>query len=208
MACSRKGLVVVAVLINALGLGAATATAMEATATAQGDSKAYKHTLKGALGKFSWQLKKRPVYQHVLWYLPSRVADLLDCVGVEIGGGLGIHANVHATRLLQLGIGREMSSRVGLMSRYPVVVDQELDEKAIGWWWRMDLRRETLLGQAPDVELGEDEVARTYNKAVDPAAIGVAAFPGAFGVSAEVKLHEVLDFVKGIFLIDSLEDDY
>ena len=177
-------------------------------AGAEGEATRCRHTLKGMFTRFSWQRHKRPWYEHVLWYLPSRAADLLDCVGIEVGAGVGAHANIHATRLLQLGIGREESVRVGLMSRYPVVVDQELRERAAGWWWELDLRRNTVLGAAPSVDICESDVARRYYKAADPAGFGVSLFPGIVGISVELKFHEVVDFVKGFATLDSRGDDY
>jgi len=203
---ARKGVAVALAGLICLGVGSASAG--EPPAGPAEEPRFHQHTLRGMFCKFSWQAKKRPWYQHVLWYVPSRLADALDMVGIGVGGGYGIHANVHATRFLQLAIGRHYSTWAGLMSRYPVVVDQEVDERAIGWWWRVDLSRRTRLGQAPDLDIGEDEVLKTYHKAVDPAGVGAAVFYGIVGVSVEIKLHEVLDFLKGLVTIDSLEDDY
>ncbi|MFP4056544.1 MAG: hypothetical protein ACLF0G_06725 [Candidatus Brocadiia bacterium] len=198
-----------AVWVVAFVLGMGIAWAEEAPAEAPAaERECYKHSLKRSLCTFSWQAKKRPWYQHVLWYVPSRVADLVDCVGIELGAGKGAHANVHATRLLQFAGGKEASTRVGLMGRYPVVVKQDLAETAAGWWWDLDLARETTWGAAPAVDLDAPGVCAEYHKAVDPAGIGVAVFPGVVGVSVELKLHEVLDFVKGFATIDSYGDDY
>jgi hypothetical protein len=200
--------VVTLMLVASLGAVWAGEAAPEAEAEMGEKPECYQHSLKNSLCKFSWQLNERPWYEHVLWYVPNRALDLLDCVGVEIGAGQGIHANVHATRLLQLGAGQASSTRVGLMSRYPLVVEEDLDEATIGWWWDLDLQRETVAGAAPAVDLNEDQVCARYNPAVDPAGIGVAIFPGIIGANVELKLHEVLDFAKGFLTIDSLEDDH
>ncbi|MFP4056543.1 MAG: hypothetical protein ACLF0G_06720 [Candidatus Brocadiia bacterium] len=200
----RGRLAVLAIAVAcAWGVGGAAALAAEEAAEPRPS-----HSLSRMFASFSWQAKRRPWYHHVLWYLPSRGADLLDCVGLEIGGGIGMHGNVHLTRYLQLGMGREYSSRAGLMSRYPVVVDREIDETALGWYWDMALARKTLLGHAQDLDIRAREAREGYYKEVDPAGIGVSVFPGAFGASAEVKLHEVVDFALGLFTIDSLGDDY
>ena len=55
--------------------------------------------------------------------------------------------------------------------------------------------------------VGEADIGKEYHKAVDPAAIGVSLFPGIVGVSAEVKGHELIDFVLGILTLDPLDDD-
>jgi hypothetical protein len=109
---------------------------------------------------------------------------------------------------MQLGMGREWSTHAGLMSRYLLVVDNEIDERAAGWFWEFDLRRETLLGTAESVDIGEGDVQKAYYKEMDPTAIGASAFVGVLGASAEVKPHEIADFVLGIFCIDALGDDY
>ena len=195
---------VVAALAAALCLHALPGAARGAT----DEGKPRSHSLRGMLGKSSWSLKRRPLFEHVLLYVPNRLADLVDCVGIEAGAGWGGHVNVHATRSLQLGYGREESLRAGLMSRRPVVVEQSLSEKALGWWWELDLRRDTLMGRADDIDIGEDDVAKKYYKAADPVGIGLAVFPGIFGVSAEIKGHELVDFVLGFLTLDPIEDDY
>jgi len=166
------------------------------------------HAPGSMFGAFSWQKNDRPWYMEVAWYLPSRGADLLDIVGIEVGAGIGVHANIHATRYLQLGFGREYATRAGLMSRYPLVVDVELEDKAFGWKWEFDLKRETLLGAAESIDIGDEDVFKGYYKEVDPAAIGLSVFPGIVGASAEIKPHEIVDFILGIFTVDSLGDDY
>jgi hypothetical protein len=166
--------------------------------------------------RFSWQEHKRPWYQHVLWYLPSRGADLLDAIGIEFGTTFssqgahpGVHANLHATRFMQLGIGRVYGTWAGMMGRYPVVVEQDLDEKAIGWWWRYSVGRKTLHGATPkNLEISQDEVLREYHPEVDPLGIGGTFFFGVAGVSLELKPHELLDFIAGLLTIDSRGDDY
>jgi hypothetical protein len=169
----------------------------------------YHHTLGGMFGRFSWQEHKRPWYEHVLWYFPSRGADLLDIIGIEAGWGWGAHANFHATRFAQLGIGRTRATWAGLMSRYPVVVDQEVDEKALLWLWRFDLSRKTLSGQTPEkLELSAADILPTYHKEVDPLGLGAAFFFGTVGLSFELKPHELLDLIKGFLTIDSVGDDY
>jgi len=167
----------------------------------------HRHTLAAGFAKFSWQQKRRPWYEHVLWYLPSRAADLIDCVGIEIGAGVGGHFNLHATRFLQVGYGYEESYRVGLMSRYPITVAEELGDAAFLWYWKTDVLRQTVAGRPPDVLLTEKDVAAEYHKEADPLGIGFSLFPGILGISVELKPHEVFDFLKGFLTIDSLGDD-
>ncbi len=178
--------------------------------------RTYGQTMAGAFGRFSWQEHKRPWYEHVLWYLPSRGADLLDVLGIEFGttiSSAGVHpgvaANFHATRFMQLGIGRVYGTWAGMMGRYPVVVEQDLDEKALGWWWRYDLSRKTRHGQTPEkLELSQDEVLRAYHPEVDPLGIGGSFFFYAVGFSFELKLSEMVDLIVGFATLDPMGDDY
>jgi hypothetical protein len=166
--------------------------------------------------RFSWQEHRRPWYEHVLRYLPSRGADLLDVLGIEFGTTIssgsvhpGVHANIHATRFMQLGIGRVYGTWAGMMSRYPVVVEQDVDEKALGWWWRFEMSRKTLHGQTPEkLEISQEDVLRKYHPEVDPFGIGGTFFFYAVGLSFEVKLSELLDLVAGFLTLDPLGDDY
>ncbi|MFW6163801.1 MAG: hypothetical protein ACODAJ_13610 [Planctomycetota bacterium] len=167
----------------------------------------FRHTLRGMFAKSSIGLKQRPWHQHVLYYLPSRALDLVDCIGLELGIGRGGHVNVRATRLLQVGYGYAESTRIGLESRHPGVVEEELRERAAGWWWLFELQRQPIRGGGARLDICEADVASRYIKEVDPAGIGVSLFAGVVGVSVELKTHEVLDFIKGFATIDSIEDD-
>ena len=199
-----------AALVACMGMG--TALAGEAAAKPAGaPPKAptfHQHSLKRMFLKFSWQAKERPFYEHVLWYLPSRVADLLDIVSFEVGVGKGAHANVHVTRLMQLGVGSQKSTVVGLMCRYPVVAKQELDETSLGWWTKFHDKRTTAWGPAPDLDHTEKEAFVTYRKEFAPAGVGVSLFAGVVGINVQVRWHEFHDFVKGFLTIDAHDDDY
>jgi len=201
--------------LGSTGLGIAVALIVGGSAALAGQSAGepdaqparFQHSLKGMFAKTSIALHKRPWYEHALWYLPSRALDLVDIVGLELAAGRGFHANLRATRLLQLGCGRQESTRVGINSRHVGIVDEQLTESAAGWWWRLDLRRDTLRGAARDLDICEADVAARYCKEADPTAVGISLFAGFIGISAELRIHELGDFIKGFATIDSIEDD-
>jgi hypothetical protein len=165
------------------------------------------HSLRGIFGRSSFDLKKRPLYANILLYVPNRLYDVLDCIGLEAGAGKGAHVNIRLTRMLQFAYGREQSLRAGLVGRRPLMVDQQLEERAIAWWWQLDLRRETVMGAADDIDIGEADAAKEYYSVADPTAIGVSVFPGIVGLSAELRGHELLDLLLGLLTIDPLDDD-
>jgi len=177
--------------------------------------RTYGQTMAGAFSRFSWQEHKRPWYEHVLRYFPNRGADLLDLLGIEFGTTIssegvhpGVHGNIHATRFMQLGVGRVYGTWSGMMSRYPVFVEQDLDEKAAGWWWRYDVSRKTLRGATPEkLELNQSDILRQYHKEVDPLGIGGTFFFAAVGMSFELKLSELVDLIVGFATLDPMGDD-
>jgi len=206
---ARLGRIVAIALAGVLVAATAVAEAGEAAAKPKAKPKPERpqHTPKRMLGKSSVTLKKRPWYKHALLYLPSRMLDMVDCLGFEVAAGEGLHANVRATRLLQLGYGRQESTRAGLNSRHIGIVDEELKEKALGWWWELDLRRYNLRGTSANLDISEADVRARYYKEADRTGVGISVFVGIFGVSAELRPRELLDLIQGFATLDPLEDE-
>ena len=202
---ARLGRIVAIALAGVLV--AATAVAEAGEAAAKPKPKQPEHTPTRILGRSSVTLKKRPWYKHALLYLPSRMLDMVDCLGFEVAAGEGLHANLRATRLLQLGYGHQESTRAGLNGRSIGIVDEELKEKALGWWWELDLMRYNLRGTSANLDISEADVRARYYKEVDRAGVGISVFVGIFGVSAELRPRELLDLLEGFATLDPLEDD-
>lgn len=171
------------------------------------ETKPPSHSLRGMLGHSSFNLKQRTLIQNLFWYIPNRLYDVVDILGLEVGGGAGVHGNVHLTRKLQLGLGRAKSLRVGLMSRYPGMVDERIREQALLWRWELDLKREKVMGGTDTIDISETDLKKQYYKEVDTAGVGVSLFAGVVGVGVELKGHELLDLVLGILTLDPLHDD-
>ena len=188
-------------------LAASAAAAGEPAPGPQPPPKRLRHPLGGIRGRSSIATKKRPWHQHVLLYLPSRALDMVDCLAFEVAAGEGLHANLHATRALQLGYGHQESTRVGLNGRHVGFVDEELRETALGWWWELDLKRLNLRGSSPTLDICEADVGARYYKEADPAGVGLALFVGLFGTSVELRLYEVADLLEGFLTFDPSEDD-
>ena len=165
------------------------------------------HSLRGMFGHSSFNLKKKTLFQNLFWYIPNRLFDVVDILGLEVGAGTGIHGNVHLTRRLQAGAGRADSLRVGLMSRYPGMVDERLREKAFGWWWEFDLKREKVMGSTINIDISEADARAKHYKEADTAAVGLSLFAGVVGLSVDLKTHEVADLLLGILTLDPLRDD-
>ena len=197
-----------AVLVALLIVAVAAPMAVAVAAAEAEEPKPPSHSLRGMFGHSSFNLKKKTLIQNLFWYIPNRLYDVADILGLEVGAGTGVHANVHLTRRLQLGAGRQKSLRAGLMSRYPGMVDEQLREKAFAWWWELDLKREKVMGGTETLDISEADVRKKHYKEVDTAGLGVAVFAGVVGVSVELKGHELADLLLGFLTLDPLRDDH
>ena len=146
----------------------------------------------------------------ILWYLPNRVCDLIDCFTVEVGVG-EIGFDVALTRYCTFGAGIGSSYMTGWS-----VNDQNGIYKQQSWYADFfNLRagstyRRPVLGDYRSI-YGSfsgpvDVAAMLDNGAEDPFAIGVKA--GCYvGVNFQLHPVEFLDFLAGFIFIDFKGDD-
>ncbi|MFC1737173.1 hypothetical protein ACFL1X_13745, partial [Candidatus Hydrogenedentota bacterium] len=77
-------------------------------------------------------LEEHSVLKQALLYIPNRVVDLVDVVVVNFGFGLGGHANVHATRAIQVGVFGQSSTRIGINGREIGTYTERISEFSLG----------------------------------------------------------------------------
>ncbi len=158
--------------------------------------------------------KERGVAVRILLYLPDRIFDLLDVVSFDMRSGLGIGAELHATRGMQLGGEGAYSLALGwfdhraLGGRYQVFTTAEIGPYASrylliggGSTAGLQLVMDQSNGvDAPDLPL--------YQEFRDYWAVGASAMAIFYGAAADVHPVEIADLLAGFALVDFLHDDF
>ena len=155
----------------------------------------------------------------LLWYIPNRICDFVDCFSIELGAGPNAKLDLYITRACTLGGGFGDSYILGWDRRFFG------GEKRLGKYftefgydgnfiflWREVYDHRNWFGNFPAFEvdrrgvvnLGEDEFAA---KKEDFWEIGVDL---GLLVNAKVMIHPVAigDFITGLVLIDLESDDH
>ena len=156
---------------------------------------------------------KRPVYQRALLYLPDRALDLLDVISLGNGFGNGAFVDVHATRALQLALGKRHTVGYGAYSprSWGAVAHDELGA-ALGPWGALDYDGSRLGTAGPQggsarVRGLHRPTAPLYQTLRDYWSIGASAHLGIFGLDVELHPLQLADFVAGWLFVDFLRDD-
>ncbi|NDC37092.1 MAG: hypothetical protein EBZ48_03460 [Proteobacteria bacterium] len=123
----------------------------------------------------------------ILLWLPNRIMDFLDIFRVDVGVGPSAGGVVRVTKYAQAGYRQmlPMSARVGLMGRRPPVMLETNNEIGVGPIFMQNSKRKVCVGE---VGLGLD--------------LFIA------GGYAGICLDEAVDFVSGIFTVDTKDDDF
>lgn len=148
-------------------------------------------------------------------YVPNRVLDILDAFTLNIGLGPTAHAELRATRAVQIGGGitytirgeKDFNRQYGFAKQNGIagylgpIAYEDLDRRpayllAKDFWLKTD-----------GTTTISDPVYDYKNGSIDFWEIGGSL--GAAAIEADVSIHpvEILDAVLGIFLIDIREDD-
>ena len=150
-------------------------------------------------------------------YLQDRGADLAEVVQVHLVGSVGASAKVEVTRFVGLGGGAYRGYAVGLANgRWGAWREQVMDLGVI-WpdvMW-MNAHAERVEGAPGDRVSGSyfvvlsrsaHEYEQDSTSRYDWATLRLTAVLFA-GVDCELRLHQVVDFVGGLFGQDLLSDD-
>jgi hypothetical protein len=147
-------------------------------------------------------------------YVPDRALDLLDLVTFEVHVGLGVYANVHATRAVQVGAGLRTKigagahdqRSIGLANEAEIGVaaaalgTQSFSGAAVGVPGGLAVGADSMAG----MHWPSDELYQTYR---DYWAIGASVTAGLVGAEFDVHPMQLFDFVGGIFFLDFARDD-
>jgi hypothetical protein len=149
-------------------------------------------------------------------YFENRALDLADIVTINVGAGLGLAAEVHATHLAALGAGIGKTWDFGLSERprqYGLWEDALTEASAgpFGWgclthtfkWGHT--QGEDFDGRWGGLQTSLDPV---YQKERDYWAVGGSATLGVISAQIEVHPLQVFDFVTGLWGWDALADEF
>lgn len=157
----------------------------------------------------------RWVARKVSLYLPNRVIDALDVVGVNISFGVGIQGNVHLTRFAQLGHAQGQVHRVGTLGRQVGVVEEQRRELLVGCWGNEQLKHQAVWGSWEDVDMTirgmvwnvSPEDRAQWQRKRDITGVGIIAHVLLIGGQLEFRPREACDFILSCIGIDFMDDD-
>jgi hypothetical protein len=141
------------------------------------------------------------------WFIPNRLLDLLDPLHVDVGFGLGLHVNGHATRALQVGFGASGLRKIGIDGRQIGSFGEDRTEISILPFSIESFNRSgTAFGTFRPYDTATQR-EQLYRRERDYFEVGAAATAGIVGVSADVRPSSILDAVVGWVGLDLEGDD-
>lgn len=154
---------------------------------------------------------KKSICHKLLWYLPNRFIDLLDCFTLEAGVG-EFAFDLYLTRYATFGAGTGYNHAAGFdfNRQYGLYKEKEYHADFLTFS-NYETVRSNLAGtyiSEHKFNISNADIINypQLNKNSDPYAIGVKA---AFGPGVKFQFHpvEFADFIAGLFLIDFKNDD-
>lgn len=147
------------------------------------------------------------LFTRVLVYPYNRILDLVDIFHLDIGFGLGMHANVHATRMLQLGAGASATSRLGLDGRQiGNYSEQRAEVSILPFSMETYSRDPSVAGNFRDFNTATER-EQLYESSRDYFGVGGAFTVIFISVQGEFRPSAVGDFVVGLAGFDPQGDD-
>jgi hypothetical protein len=146
------------------------------------------------------------VGKRIALYPLSRLADLLDMMSAQFGFGLGLHANGHATRVAQFGLGIAGVQRFGFDGRHFCMANEAKSEFSFGPLMFEHFRRHGAFRSGRDYEGGAD-LPWLYTKRRDYWGVGAEATIAIVTFAAEAHPVQVVDALLGFFFVDIMRDD-
>lgn len=154
-----------------------------------------------------------PLWAAIALYLPNRVLDMMDMIGVEGGVCIGLGAKVQATEAL--GVGAQVTGgefMVGLERRHlsaRSTLDEFIDVFPFEVRTLVEARAYTggvyaIPYAGAGIKVPSDKI---YQRAKDYWAVGGQVQAIIFGASARVHPIEMWDFLFGFAMVDVLHDD-
>lgn len=153
-------------------------------------------------------------WEHVLWYLPDRVLDLLDIVSFDVHLGFGLWVDVHATRAAQVALGARSVGGLGWHTQRSLGVRAQtqagislLPFGAEGYGAYTAGTSGARGGSWSESGL-HNPSSSLYQDEKDYWAVGGSVTAVVAGVDFDVHLMQIADFVAGVLTFDLLNDDF
>jgi ribosomal protein L35AE/L33A len=142
----------------------------------------------------------------ILMYPVNRIVDLLDIIHLDFGFGLGLHANVHATRMLQLGAGGSAMSRLGIDGRRAGLFNETRSEISVLPFSVESYSQKGTVGNFGDYDTATQR-EQLYRDIRDYYEFGASVTAGIVGVQFDIRPSGILDFLAGWATLDPQADD-
>jgi hypothetical protein len=141
------------------------------------------------------------------WY------DLTDIIKADLAFGMGIGVNIHATEILQAGIGTWDGTSVGLRARSFGKWEESKTHRGLGPWYWVDVERTPIWGTS-QISMHEyqytgwDIMEETGDKAIDHdwSELGASVQIIAIGAHVAGSPLEAVDFLAGLIPISLIEN--
>jgi hypothetical protein len=147
-------------------------------------------------------------------YPVDRAFDILDLVSFDVSFGLGIFANVHATRAIQAGAGFRTKLGVGLLNPRMAGLATEAEAGVAALALGTQTFSGSKVGFPGGLLVSSDSLAGLhspseplYQEYRDYYGIGAAVTAGLFGIDLGVHPVQVADALLGFLFIDFANDD-
>ena len=142
----------------------------------------------------------------IVLYPVNRVLDCVDMLTFQFGFGFGMHGNVHATRLLQVGAGGSAVSKLGFDGRRMGLCNDTKGEVSILAASAEHYKRQNAFGTFKDY--AHSERPWMYRDHRDYWGIGAEITMFIMNLGAEAHIKEAPDFLLGFFGVDYMHDDF
>ena len=151
--------------------------------------------------------------KHLIFYVPDRILDVLDIFSFDLHVGLGVLANVHATRAVQVGAGLRTKAGLGFHQQRSLgfAAESEVGVSVLGLGAQSFAG--SMTGTSGVITSGDSFAglhrpsSDLYQEYRDYWAIGADVTAGLTGVSVDIHPIQIFDLIGGLFLIDFARDD-
>jgi hypothetical protein len=150
--------------------------------------------------------RQASIGQKILLYPVNRFGDLMDVLTFQFGFGFGLHANVHATRLAQAGVGGSAVSRLGWDGRRFGLCNDTKSELSVLAASAEYYKRQNAFGFFKDYD--GTQRPWLYRDHRDYWGVGSEATIFILNAGWEFHVKEVPDLFLGILGVDYRHDDF
>lgn len=157
---------------------------------------------------------RRSVGAMIGLYIPDRILDFLDTFSFDVHFGLGLYANLHVTRAVQVGAGGRGVGGIGWHDMRSLGAQGWAEAEAVIPGVGAQAIVGALAGTSGVITIADGLAglhrpsAALYQKYRDYWAVGFAVTAAVVGVDFDIHPVEIADFFVGWSTFDFLHDDF